>query len=1344
MKKRRGIFNAILLVFASGNLLFSSNLRQISNVDNLSNNSINCFCQDESGKLWIGTCDGLNMYNGKTVEIYQPVNIKKVLSGSFINNVIETEKDIFWIQTRDRLNYLDRNTGYVKYYNEFNVRLHMAKDNNNTLFIIQNNNLIQYFDKKQEVFKAVSVSGIIVDNILLFTIDNNNTLWLFFKNGLIKSYNIKYTDNSVSFETRYEVQHEMPLMHCFISDGDIIFVDSLYDLYTYDLRTKITTFRTNLKEMVKERGEITSIINNDNNFFIGYKTNGVQALIKRNGFYGYEIKNIPINCGVFSLLKDKNQDIVWIGTDGQGVYMYSNDRYTLKSVLMQEYMPYIGKPVRSIFKDKENTLWVGTKGDGLIQIYNYDESIDLSKAKINRITASNSQLADNSVYCTTVSKKNILWIGTENGLNYYSYRDRKIWKVNIADKSKPIIYIHDVYEQDSVIWLATVGMGIVKADLSWHDDIPVLNNVRRLTIDNEEIDSNYFFKIFPKNDTIWFANRGRGVFKVNPETMEYEILKFSTQENDKMLDEILTITEINNCMYFATGGGLIEYKSKDDFKILDNSYGFPNNTIHSILKDDDNNSIWLSTNRGVINYYPQQNAFRDYGFNDGLKVVEFSDGAYFKDDEKDIIYLGGVNGFLSVSENEAYSNKEYMPPLTFDGLTILGIKENINDYLDVADGRTLLKLKNVQNFISVEFNAIDFVDANSYSFFYKIEGINNQWIDNGNSNVVSLTNIAPGNYKLCVKYINRVTNKESTEYTLSITILPPWYLTNTAYLIYLCIVIALLILLVRYLEHINQKKGRNLLRKLEDQHQKEVYEAKLGFFTNIAHEFCTPLTLIYGPCNQILKQNVSLDIKKYTQVILRNAERLNTLIQDLIDFRKIETENKPPVIVDIDIVPMINDIAISFKEFADSNNAHFYKLLPNTLRWNSDRNYIMTIVTNLISNAFKYMSENGHVEIEVKKENNQLVIIVSNTGKGIEEQHLEDVFNKHLILDALESHDSTKTWSRNGLGLAILKSMVENLNGTISIDSTPNEWTHFIVTLPWLEATTGIIIDQNVPRAVAPVTMNNNIQKHESQLWPQRIDKNKRTILAIDDDIDILWFISDIFTDEYNVITLSSSLEVKDVLEKIYPDIILCDINIPQLSGIDLIRIIKADKQTSHIPLIIISAKQNTEDLADGMDAGAELYITKPFDVEYLKISVKKLIDRQSDLKEYFSSPLSAFELNDGNLVHNEDNKFVKDIQRIIDKNIHNNKLNADFIAHELNINIRNMYRKLGDIGSESVGDMIRNSRLYLAENLLLKSKKTINEIVFETGFGNRVSFHKAFVKKHGCSPSDYRKKMKI
>lgn len=1318
------------------------NLRQITNRDNLSNSSIISMYQDKRGLVWFGTCDGLNVYNGRHVSEYQPKDNNAILSGNLIDKILETEEGVLWIQTYYGINRWDRKKNTVDHFKMFNRVLFIEKDKNNNVFIIQGDNSIFYFDKISCQFKKINLPGIVFNDIINFSIDIHNNLWIFTNKGHALHYVISLDKkDNIQIAPAQSYKHTSTLLYSFSDGEDTFLIDNDYNLFEFRSNNGSSTFVCNIRTETKEDGIIAQVLKFHNEYFIGFKTKGLYVLRKGKDTSDQKVsaQKIQINSGIFSLIKDRYQDIVWIGTDGQGVYSYSNDIYSIKSTQLNDFTLKIGRPVRAIFMDKENTLWIGTKGDGILKIHNYDINKHVLDCTIETLTAGNSLLNDNSVYSFAESSRNILWVGNEEGINYYSYRERKIKKLPLADGDLHIKYIHDIYEQGSVLWIASVGHGIIKAEIGGSNDAPVLKVQKRFTINNEDKSSNYFFTIKPiSKNQILFGNRGAGVFEIDTRTSELKPLTFNNDDN-QLLSEVFSIEEDSRGDFlFGSSYGLIKYKnSNSNYTVLNKTNGLLSNTVHSIIHES-GNIFWFSTNRGLVQYDSDKETIRNYEFSDGLNVVEFSDGASFRDEKNGILFFGGINGFVSVSREDNHT-QDYMPPIYFDQLSILGKEYNIYKFLRQGGENEFLRLDHDQNFFSISFNAIDYLNGNNYNYYYKLEGVNDQWIDNGNSNSISFTNFSPGDYTLSIKYYNRATDNESSVYQLRIKILPPWYMSGWAYFCYFVIFIIALLLLIRYIMIRNRNKRAQLVMTMEQQHKEEIYESKLSFFTNIAHEFCTPLTLIYGPCSRILNhRNIDNFVAKHTSVIQQNAERLNSLIQDLIDFRRIESGYKKPCIEEVSVATIIQQVADSFSDVIESRKVSLDLNLPDNITWNSDRSFLITIITNLISNAFKYMNESGNIRIRTYVEDYRLKIVISNTGKGINTDEISRIFDRYRILDNFENRDDTNSWSRNGLGLAISYNMIALLGGTIDIKSVPDGWTDFTIILPQRDINTDkiLISEESLPLA------KNKIEKNIIGLLPDnKIDELKPTILVIDDEVEILWLINDIFAEDFNVLLFSHPSDALTALEDRHPDIILCDVMMGDCDGISFTRSLKTNTKTAHIPLILISAKHEIAEQIEGIDAGAEIYITKPFNVDYLKTSVKHLLSRKEALKNYFASPLSAFEQLNGQLTHKEHKKLMKEIFDIINKNIKNSDLSVNFIAGKMNMSARNLYRKVGEISNISISDLIRDSRLHIAADLLIRSKSTIDEIIFQSGFANRVSFFKAFSKKYGCTPKEYREK---
>ena len=535
-----------------------------------------------------------------------------------------------------------------------------------------------------------------------------------------------------------------------------------------------------------------------------------------------------------------------------------------------------------------------------------------------------------------------------------------------------------------------------------------------------------------------------------------------------------------------------------------------------------------------------------------------------------------------------------------------------------------------------------------------------------------------------------------------------------------------------------KRKKQELLNEIEKRHQKNVFESKLRFFTNIAHEFCTPLTLIYGPCGRILSsKGLSKFVVDYVQMIQTNAERLNNLIHELIEFRRIETENREVRLESLDVSSIVKGIAKTFVEMAKSRNITFLSKIPEQVMWNSDKGFLNTIIINLISNAFKYTPDGQSIKIEVDTNGENLLLLrVANEGSTIKEKDFQYIFNRYAILDNVENQDE-KNFSRNGLGLAISYNMAKLLNGTLKVENTSDGWVMFTLTLPVMELTTGVSETKRLTAEYIPQIDTQPILK----LPQYEFDKMRPTLLVVDDEIEMLWFIGEIFSCDFNVVTLQDPERLEQVMNEVYPNVIICDVMMPGIGGIELTRRIKLMKETAHIPIIIVSGRHEMEQQMEALSAGAEMYITKPFSAEYLRITVCQVMERKEILKNYFSSPISSFEKSDGKLTHKESKKFLQSVLKIINDNVTNKDLTPRYIADRLAISPRSLYRKMEEIGEDSPTDLIRKCRLHVAKDLLLTTQKTIDEIVFDSGFSNKVTFFKVFREKYECTPKEFRMK---
>ena len=1320
-------------------LIHAYSLRQFSNKNGLSNSAILSLYQDHQGVIWIGSCDGLNIFDGTNIHVYNPVNPTKApLSGNLINDIMETEKDVLWIQTNYGLDRLDTKLQTSKSFTEFKDKNYMAKSRDNDLFIVKDDGYIYYYQPEKQLFQKLEIPQIAFGHVLSTIIDKNNILWVFTSNNDTRSYQIIKNKEEIALTPNNLFKHSEQLLWAFAEEDLVYFIDKTYSLYEYDFGNQQQYFIADLKAEVETRGEVSSIIKQQNDYYIGFKSSGLIVLkYMSDQKIKYQMQDTEIHSGIFCLMKDKYQDIVWIGTDGQGVYMYFNDTFSITNTLLDTPVYQINNPVRTVYYDEEQTLWIGTKGGGILRIRNYSPETNAA-VSFDRISISNSTLTDNTVYCFAPGSANRLWIGTENGLNYYSYQNKQLKAFTVIADGKKVKYVHSINElNDTTLWVSTVGEGIVKVILDKAGSSPSVKSATRIVLDDGRMASNYFFTSFQENDSIlWFGNRGYGAYRLNVETEQLTPYRFDNVVNSQTANDIFAIYKNEKGYWLGTSSGLLHF-NEDYSHYHDRADLFSNNTVHGILEDQQNN-LWISTNQGLVRFNPKTNTGQTYDRENGLEVTEFSDGAFYKDSRTETLFFGGTNGFVTVKPN-AYIMADYMPQINLKGLSIFGKEYNIHDFLHDKKGKKTLQLDYSRNFFCIDFMAIDYINGNNYSYSYKLDEVSSQWIESGTSASAIFSNLAPGQYTLLVKYKNNMNGKECEPQKLLIQITPPWYLSNWAYILYFILIALFCILAVYRIVHQYRRKQHRMIEKLNREKKEEVYESKLRFFTNITHEFCTPLTLIYGPCEKILAYPQSDSyIRKYGKMIQQNTEKLNGLILELLEFRRLETGHKVLSIQRLSVSDKLRNIAESFCELAENKNLNYRLDIEPDIEWNTDISCFSKIVNNLISNAFKYTPEEGNITIGLKVENQLLTLNISNSGKGIAKENLAKIFDRYKILDSFEMNGKN---SRNGLGLAICKNMVTLLNGEINVSSIQNEITTFTVTLPELSPTAQ---ETETPQKVyATGPLNTNTEPMELEQTTVNFDTSKHTVMIIDDDPSMLWFVSEIFVDKYNVLSFNNAAEALASLELKQPDLIISDVMMPEIDGLSFAQKIKQNKLWSHIPLILLSALHHEDDQVKGIEAGAEVYVTKPFNVKYLEKVVYRLIKRESDLKEYYSSIFSSFKVENGNCIHKEDQEFLDKVIETIEKNITNPDLSVELLSSDLGYSTRQFYRKLKPITDKSPADIIKEYRLTMAERLLLTKNYTIEEIMDKTGFNNRGTFYKLFSQRFGMPPRQYREQQK-
>ncbi|MDR3308711.1 MAG: response regulator [Tannerella sp.] len=1335
--KQQTFYIVFFLLISTGALLLSTdavayNLRQISSKDGLSNSSINCLFQDDKRFLWIGTFDGLNMYDGRNIYIYKPdANNRYSLSSNVIRDIVETDKKFLWISTKWGLNKLSQEENIIiEYHKEFKEDSYIAKDSEEHLFVLGKDALLSVYDDASHTFTDLPIDAEITYSLVRgFFVDAKDTIWINCK-GSMEKYTVSFRENNPPEISRHpDCPHPCPVVFTSFCREQILFTDSVGCLYVIDADKK-KAFIKDISSLLKENGDISSIIFDHNDILIGFKTNG---LVRLQFQHQYKEEKIDVNCGVFSLRKDEVQDIVWIGTDGQGVYAWTKDDYRFNNLSLAQFPVRKQRPVRAILTDAQNNLWIGTKDNGVICVKDYSVKKEYSEQDVMHYTIENG-LVNNGVFAfARSSDPDVLWIGSDGpDVNYYSYQDRKIHTL-INNTPRHAAYVHSIFEShDSVLWTGS-GRSLLKFIIN--------HNGNQLSVTSSQSYSfqltnnqpfNQIYALHQESDSIiWTGVRGNGIIRFNTLTEHFDVITF--EDGIAPMRDVLCIhQDSDGILWLGTSYGLIRLiwfnDGRHEYKNYNENDGLPNNTIHGILSAC-NGDLWLSSNTGIILFNPAAGTFRSFNQKTGLKTIEFSDNAYFRDEKTSTCFFGGVDGlvYMKKVDNE---RQRFIPEIRFTKLRIFNEDYSLFDFEKVKNGESYIELKNKQNYFAVSFVAVDFMNGENSRYSYRLKNFSDVWMDTRSSEA-QFTNISPGSYVLQVRYNDGSSYIDNQIQSLRILILPPWYLTAIAKVLYGLLLLAAVATVFYYVRLKYEMRQKKIDRQLQEKYKEDVYESKLRFFTNITHELSTPLTLIYGPCERILAyEGLDSFIGKYVQIIKSNAERLNSLIQEIIDFRRIETGNQICKIQNMDISRLTNDLVVAFDELAEQNHILVEINLAPDIHWNTDESGYTKIVNNLISNAFKYTPEGGCIRISLLKEEQLLVLKVYNTGKGIPAENIPFIFNRYTVFDNVKENSIKGLSSRNGLGLAICYSMTQMLQGNIEVDSVVDEYAQFSVTLPCLEVDS--VKDDGL-------TSMNSLHSLRRGKKPASPTLKQERIVVIDDNRELLWMLQDILSNEYAVSTAEDGSKGLELIKEELPDLIITDVMMPYCDGITLTRKLKENKHTMHIPLIILSAKNANEERVEGIESGADAYIPKPFNTAYLKAVIRHQIKNRKRLEEYYNSSGSAFEFADGQLMKKEDKDFLQTATDCINNNIDNTQFSTEELAVYLGVSSRNLYRRFKEMNGPTPNDLIKELRLKTAAKLMLTTTLTIQEVMYKTGFSNRTHFYKEFTKRYSKSPKEYR-----
>lgn len=1293
-------------------------VERLSNENGLSNSSVNCFCEDSRHRLWIGTWDGLNVYDGRKFQIYRHErNYSGSIGNNIIRQIIEQDSLTMWIVTNDCVSRRDERTGqFSNFYpgRDINamsgpVSYILGKTSGNDILVCakQHGFFLYRHGVRESGFIPV-VGG--EPRVLSMLIDDTDRIYMLTESREIRCYRFVYLEGRglPMLVEESPVKTQCKVSDISLTDNMLVincgsFVEAL-DLRTGE-RYGIETGLPNVGR-IASRGGFLYLTDRNYSKLVRYDLRARHSDV---------IDSFPAKTAVFSLYAG-SQDILWIGTDGRGIlklFKYASPFRTIHTAY----------PVRCFSKSEDGTILVGTKGEGI-------KLFDKRECKVLGEITTTQGLISNSVYSMRKNSRGDIFIGTEGkGINYLVRGEKSLRKLYFPADSITVksVYSLNFSHGDSVLWAGTSGGGLIRMKLKYlRGDGYTVYDVRQYKASGvySALGSNIIYSIVRSvdQDVLWLGTRGGGVVKFDSGKERFEsIPNYSDLSKEINMDVLSMVRGTDGSLWVGTSYGLNRLMTEEGqirYTSFPGEDDLEDSAVHGIVEDMAGN-LWISTGNGITCIDGHSGRSVQYTSLNGLQNNEFSDGAYFRDNDKDI-FFGGVAGFSYFNPDEM-SLRDYSPQIRLAGLRINNAELNVYDRIK----QNVLCLDYDEAHVSLSFCVGDFINNENCIFEYRISSISDEWISNGSNSSISLTRLPPGRYRLDVRYTNGDRVWCKSMFSLNIRTRHPWWFGGWAVIIYLMLAIFIAYVVCSIIRNRIRMSRRLLLEHVEKEQQKKMHESQLNFFENIAHEFFTPLTLIYGPAQQLLERG-ELDnyAKKYVLLIKNNAERMQQLLNELMAFRKADKGYTVLHAETLNLNSMLNSIIDNFMLLAGENHIQLSVRIGEMGSFNTDRNVLEKIFFNLISNAFKYTPANGYIKIYLERQADDTVQFrVRNSGKGLTEEQCAEAFNRFRIFE----HTNQKHAISTGIGLNLAKELSELLGGKISVESQLNEYVEFNVVLPQLPMPE----KQSEEDPRKDVTFN----------LPVSQDRHRKfTVLVVEDDYNIRDLLLDILSSKYTVLTANDGLEALRILQQNLPDLVLCDIVMPELDGLGLIDKIRSDERTAHLPIVSVSAKLSMEDRIEAVEHGADAYITKPFNPRHVLATIGQLLNKRTIMKEYFNSARSDVTVREGVTLHHEDERLLNDIVGFIEKNIDDDALNPTSISDFIGMGKTSLYEKLKELTGKTPGEYIRMVRLDHASKLLKTTQLTVQEVMYKSGFSSKSYFYKEFAARFGSSPKEYRK----
>ena len=1312
--------------------------------DGLSNNSVNTICKDRDGFMWFGTTTGLNRYDGYTFKIYQHAeNDPGSLPDNYITDIVEMPDGRFWVNTGRGYVLFDKEqdcfitdvTGFMKNLESGGVPEQVFVDREgNTCLSVAGEGCYRYKEGGKRLFFSY-VEHSLPEHGVTQIAECSDGLLLIYNTGLLVCLDratlaIKWKSDEIK---KYIPAGKTIEFSLFVDRDNCIWAYSLMGIWAYDCGTK--SWRTDLTGIWSSRPDvIIHAVAQDieGRIWVGKDYDGIDVLEKETGKVTSLVahddngRSLPHNT-IYDLYADRD-GIMWVGTYKKGVSYYSESIF--------KFNMYEWGDITCIEQADENRLWLGTNDHGIL-LWNR------STGKAEPFWRDAEGQLPNPVVSMLKSKDGKLWVGTFNGGLYCMDGSRvRSYKEGVGNTLASNNVWALVEDDKGRIWIASLGGGLQCLE-------PVSGTFETYTSSNSALlENNVTSLCWVDNNTLFFGTANQGVGMMDMRTRE--IKKIQGQSgNVKLSNDAVNhvYKDSRGLVWIATREGLNVYDTRRHvFLDLSSVAEAKGNFIAAITEDQERN-MWVSTSRKVIRVTVASDGkgsylfdSRAYNSEDGLQNCDFNQRS-IKTLHNGIIAIGGLYGVNVFAPDHIRYNK-MLPNVMFTGLSLFDEAVKVGQSYG---GRVLIEkelndVENVefdykQNIFSVSFASDNYNLPEKTQYMYKLEGFNNDWLTLplGVHNV-TFTNLAPGKYVLRVKAINSDGYVGIKEATLGIVVNPPFWMSWWAYLLY-AVGLVIVLFLARY-RMLKREREKFHLQQIENEVAKneEINNMKFRFFTNVSHELRTPLTLIISPLEGMLKETTDELQSTRLQLMYRNAQRLLHLVNQLLDFRKGEMSTHQLSLSEGDIISYVHSVCNSFLLMADKKHIQFSFFSGiDTFSMAFDADKVGKIVMNLLSNAFKFTPEGGRVTVMIEHVAGTpdiLEIKIADTGIGISDVDKEHIFERFYQA----GHKGVEETTGNGIGLSLVRDFVTLHEGEVKVFDNIGMGSVFVIQFPVKHVETQV----QLPEETGMPAGDEEDKEMKEEAREEMERKNFPLLLIVDDNEDFRIFMRYSLELQYRVKLAVNGKEAWEMMQEELPDLVISDVMMPQMDGNELCRLIKQDKRTAHIPVILLTARQNTEAKLEGLQTGADDYVTKPFNMTILVLRIRKLIE----LSRYHRVTQGMIDPAPSEIVITSlDEKLIEKAIKYVEDNMSRTELSVEELSRELGMSRVHLYKKLLQITGKTPIEFIRVIRLKRAAQLLRESQLHVSEVAFEVGFNNPKYFSRYFKDEFGVLPSVYQEK---